>query len=222
MEETEQRGGWSRLQSFFSRHRYNGLPPNHPDHTELATIKPERAPLKFSSSLNSKASQSSVAPSQLADDATLLEDGTKNPDSNPPSRGWINGVYLCAQGSALVLLFNLIIIAVAAGLSRKYAGRGFASGSAFYRGSCTVTKRWNIALHLIINGLSTCILAASNYCMQSLVAPTRQEIDHSHARRRWLDIGGASIRNLFVIGRYRLALWLVLLLTATPFHLLYV
>lgn len=39
---------------------------------------------------------------------------------------------------------------------------------------------------------------------------------------RWLDIGGASIRNLFVIGRDRLALWVVLLITATLFHLLYV
>lgn len=205
MEDANHREGWSHLRSVFSRQRYDGLPANHPDHTELATINPERAV------------------DQLAEDVTLLEDGTnKNLDSEPPKRGWINGVYLCAQGSAVVLLLNLILIAVAAGLSRNHAGHGFVSGSVFYRGSCMVTKRWNIALHLIINGLGTCILAASNYCMQSLVAPSRQEIDHSHARRRWLDIGGASIRNFFVIDRSRLALWLVLLLTATPFHLLYV
>jgi heme exporter protein D len=30
------------------------------------------------------------------------------------------------------------------------------------------------------------------------------------------------MRNLFAMGRYRLVLWLCLLCTATPFHLLYV
>ncbi|KAE8134430.1 hypothetical protein BDV38DRAFT_255458, partial [Aspergillus pseudotamarii] len=57
--------------------------------------------------------------------------------------------------------------------------------------------------------------------MQTLVAPTRDEIDLFHAKRRWLEIGGSSFRNLFAIPLSRLGLWLILLLTATPFHLLY-
>ncbi|KAJ6130299.1 hypothetical protein N7512_003079 [Penicillium capsulatum] len=218
---SNQDGIWNRVRSVFS-HRYDGVVANQPDHTELSTIDTQKYPLKFSLSPNPSRSESSIGRNQVGQDEILLENGIdESADSTQPKCDWISGVYLCAKGSVVVLLLNLILIAVAAGLSNKYAGHGFASRSAFYRGSCTVTKRWNIALHLIVNGLSTCILAASNYCMQSLVAPTREEIDDSHARRRWLDIGGASIRNLGVIGPYRLILWLVLLLTATPFHLLY-
>lgn len=77
-------------------------------------------------------------------------------------------------------------------------------------------------MHLIINILSTGILAASNYCMQTLVAPTREDIDASHARGKWLDIGTPSLGNLKVTPKHRVALWLVLWITATPFHLMYV
>lgn len=57
--------------------------------------------------------------------------------------------------------------------------------------------------------------------MQTLVAPTRDEINVAHAKRRWLDVGGSSFRTLFAIPYARLGLWIVLLLTATPFHLVY-
>ena len=57
--------------------------------------------------------------------------------------------------------------------------------------------------------------------MQTLVAPTREEIDASHAKRRWLDVGGQSIRNLSAISNARLGLRVVLCITAIPFHLLY-
>lgn len=57
--------------------------------------------------------------------------------------------------------------------------------------------------------------------MQTLVAPTRSEIDIYHAKLRCLHIGGSSLKNLFAISYTQLGLWLILLLTATPFHLLY-
>ncbi|KAJ6156548.1 hypothetical protein N7497_005433 [Penicillium chrysogenum] len=57
--------------------------------------------------------------------------------------------------------------------------------------------------------------------MQTLVAPTRDEINIAHAKRCWLDVGGSSFRNLFAISYARLGLWIVLLLTATPLHLFY-
>ncbi|ODM16736.1 hypothetical protein SI65_07701 [Aspergillus cristatus] len=163
-------------------------------------------------SLTPKISGSSTTTSQL-------EDGSI-PKSKSRS-GWIDGVYLCAKASCFVLLLNLVLISTAAGLASRYPNNGSFSARVFYQGSCTLSDRWVTALHLIINILSTAILAASNYCMQTLVAPTREEINKFHECCRWLDIGGASIRNLFAIGRYRLALWVVLLITATPFHLLY-
>lgn len=137
-------------------------------------------------------------------------------------RDCINGVYVCAKATLSLLLINVALFGVAAGLSGKYQQSSrFPLWAVIYRGSCTASDRWGVAIHLIINILSTAILAASNYCMQVLVAPNREVLDDYHAHHQWLDIGRASIRNIFATKRYRLVLWAVLLLTATPFHLLY-
>lgn len=122
------------------------------------------------------------------------EDGTS---LRLPQRDWFEGVYPYAKGSTVVLLLHLLFVAVAAGVANRHPGHGgFASGGVMYGGSCTVTKTWSTGLHLTINILSTCILGASNYCMQTLVAPTRQDIERAHARRRWLDIGCASVGRI--------------------------
>lgn len=144
------------------------------------------------------------------------------PPSKPQSHTWIKGVFLCAFGTGGLLLVNIIIVSVAAGLSSKYPGNGGTPNSkVIYDGSCDTTNNWDNALHAIINIISTLTLAASNYSMQALVAPTRSEIDRYHAAGRWVHIGGSSLRNLFAIPRPRICLWLVLFITATPFHLLY-
>jgi hypothetical protein len=210
--------------------------------------QPQPSAFSFSSSLPSSkstcqstfASKSPIKKQPVDDDATLeIGSGVGGDKQSPHRKGdqedaenstatpikrkaqWIDGVYLCAKTGVIVFLLNLIFIAVAAGLASRFPdNRAFASSAVIYRGSCGVCKRWDAALHLIINVLSTCILAASNYCMQTLVAPTREEVDAHHAEWKWLDIGGASVKNLFSIGRSRLGLWLVLLFTATPFHLM--
>lgn len=133
---------------------------------------------------------------------------------------WIHGVFLCAKVSVGLLFPNILFFSIAAGLASKNRHiSGFSDTQIVYQGKCSLTKRWNVALHLVINGVGTAILGASNYCMQSLVAPSRRDIDEYHTRGKALDIGSASIKNLFVIGPYRLTLWLILLITATPFHL---
>ncbi|KAL4733484.1 hypothetical protein BDV11DRAFT_175653 [Aspergillus similis] len=135
---------------------------------------------------------------------------------------WIRGVHICTAVSSAVLVLNVILLIIAAvRASRDNDDPGLPSFEVIYDGSCAITKRWDTALHLLINILSTAILAASNYTMQTLVAPSREEVDEEHNKGRWLDIGTPSTRNLFVVGRYRVWLWAVLLITATPFHLLY-
>lgn len=114
---------------------------------------------------------------------------------------WIDGVYMCAKAASVVFVLNLVFIGVSAGLASRFPDNsGFGSSAVMYRGGCAVTKRWDTALHLIINVLSTCILAASNYCMQTLVAPTREEVDTHHAMWKWLDIGSASVKNLLLLS----------------------
>ncbi|KAK5124153.1 hypothetical protein LTR85_001856 [Meristemomyces frigidus] len=57
--------------------------------------------------------------------------------------------------------------------------------------------------------------------MQCLCSPTRQEIDKAHARGDWMDVGVASVRNIFKISWRRSLLWWLLALSSVPIHLLY-
>lgn len=237
---------WKHAQSIFSRKRYHGVSESGQDDQIGLVGAPSLRTQPSTYSLSSISSfstfrqstfgsKSSIKKRPLSnEDVTLLEigggstpdgKGVENEHPSPIKREaqWIDGVYLCAKAGTVVFLINLIFIGVAAGLARRFPDNGaFSSAVVIYRGSCGVSKRWDTALHLIINVLSTCILAASNYCMQTLVAPTREEVDSQHAKWQWLDIGSASVKNLFAIERRRLILWITLMLTATPFHLMYV
>ena len=73
----------------------------------------------------------------------------------------------------------------------------------------------------MINVLSTALLGASNYTMQCLTSPTRDEIDVAHARHDWLDIGTPSLRHLRKVSWDRIGLWWLLALSSIPLHLLY-
>lgn len=84
-----------------------------------------------------------------------------------------------------------------------------------------MTKRLDLWLHLAINLLSTLLLGASNYTMQCLSAPTRDEINKAHQQRISLDIGIPSIRNLRRISWNRIVLWWLLALSSVSLHFLY-
>ena len=126
------------------------------------------------------------------------------------------GVTLCAIASGVVFLTNLTLTVWA---SSKY---GLQEGvGTIHQGSCKRTRSLSIWLHVIINLLSTTLLGASNYTMQCLTSPTRDEIDKAHARHEWLDIGVPSLRNLRRISWDRIGLWWLLAFSGIPLHLLY-
>lgn len=87
---------------------------------------------------------------------------------------------ICAILSTLVFVTNLIITIVCS----VYGGQ---RNQTLYVGDCEKTQQINTGLHVLINLLSTTLLSASNYCMQCLSAPTRDDIDVAHARGKWLD-----------------------------------
>ena len=126
------------------------------------------------------------------------------------------GATLGAIGAATILLFNIILTIVA--FAKSPAQGGLAN---IQEGNCSESDRLDFWLHLLINALSTILLAASNYCMQCLSSPTRKDIDKAHAQHRWLDIGVQSLRNLGRISGHRLCLWWLLALSSIPLHLLY-
>ncbi|CAG8277921.1 unnamed protein product [Penicillium salamii] len=143
------------------------------------------------------AKQTSKNKKRLKDNTNDLE-LVPNRDDQPR---WISNIRWCAYCSVGVLLLNIIFAST------------LAAGAA---------ENGGISLHLLINLLSTVALAASSCCMQVLVAPIREQVDQCHAQGKWLDIGIPGVRNLTIVGPFRVGLWLILLLTSMPFHLMYV
>ncbi|MCJ1344677.1 hypothetical protein MMC31_002880 [Peltigera leucophlebia] len=85
--------------------------------------------------------------------------------------------------AALVLVTNITLTAWAQARFGTHNGIG-----TIYLGSCAKAQRLDLWLHLLINILSTLLLGASNFCMQLLVAPTRDEVNKAHEKSCWLDI----------------------------------
>ena len=94
--------------------------------------------------------------------------------------------------SAIVVLLINVLLCIVASAKHNIAG-AFAT---LQDGDCGETKRLDLWLHLLINVLSTTLLGASNYSMQCLTAPTREDIDQAHRENSWMDVGVPSVRNL--------------------------
>ena len=124
-------------------------------------------------------------------------------------------LYGCSILASLVLLAN-----VGATVCFKIKWRTTGGLGTIFRGDCSQSHRLNSNLHIIINVLSTSLLAASNLCMQLLAAPTRGEIDKAHGHYVWLDIGVPSLRNLKHISRKRRVVILLLAISSIPLHFL--
>lgn len=149
-------------------------------------------------------SQQAIELQPCSDTASLLgENKVLKWDLWEHHSGWRRGVLLCTFCSAIVFLVNLVFLIVS--VARQEIGEN--GQNIIFEGSCSSARSLNTGLHAMINFLSTISLSASNYCMQCMSAPTREEIDASHSAGRWLDIGVPSLRNLKWIARKRLILW---------------
>lgn len=129
--------------------------------------------------------------------------------------GWRVGTIGCLITAIVVFTFNLIISIVFLGKNGREDGVVL-----MFSGNCTTVKNWNRWIHLGINVVSTVLLCCSNYCMQSISAPTREDLVKAHSRKRWMHIGVPSMRNLFYIDKTRTLLWLLLFSSSVPLHIL--
>jgi len=130
--------------------------------------------------------------------------------------GWRFGAIGFATAAVVVLILNVGIT--------QYAVSKFGTGDqqigTIYAGDCTKSKKLNSWLHIAINALSTTLLAGSNFCMQCLSAPTRQDVDKAHKEKRWLDIGVPSLRNMRHVGWKKVIVYCLLMSSSVPLHLL--
>lgn len=135
-----------------------------------------------------------------------------------PKSGWrrtgtfnVCGIFLCAVVLLACLLSNLF----------SHPNRTISQARIIFNGKCSTASRIDQVLHLFINVFSTCVLASSNFFMQVLSAPSRNEIDIAHRTLCALEIGVPSIKNIFFLSRIKRILWLGLFLTSVPIHLLF-
>ncbi|KAI3320958.1 hypothetical protein HD806DRAFT_546783 [Xylariaceae sp. AK1471] len=90
-----------------------------------------------------------------------------------------------------------------------------------FEGPCTTSSAVSLFLHLLLNIVSGAILASSNFFMQVLSAPSREEINRAHAWLRSLDIGIPSIKNLWHMSWFKLISWFIFFLSSVPIHLFF-
>lgn len=117
----------------------------------------------------------------------------------------------------LVLLTILSILSAVKGQSIMLPTLIF-SGTCDDNGSAKTVKT---VLGIFVNIISTGILGSSNFFMQVLNAPTREDVDKAHSRASWLDVGISSASNTFKMKRWKLAAWVLLAISSTPIHFLF-
>ncbi|KAN0098164.1 hypothetical protein V8E51_013827 [Hyaloscypha variabilis] len=141
-------------------------------------------------------------------------------DPKPPPNlclsGWRLGSFMAASVAWTVFIINISIFLWMWSRSPINGGNGVV-----FQGSCKTSNALDILIHLLINIFSTCLLGASNYCMQCLNAPTRDEVGKAHSEKKWVDIGVPSFRNLSFMTKSKLLMWSLLALSSIPLHLLY-
>ncbi|OQE36889.1 hypothetical protein PENCOP_c011G05832 [Penicillium coprophilum] len=135
--------------------------------------------------------------------------------------GWKFTIFVAFIISLVVLFFNIGFLLYTAANPRQddlslypieyqheYSqGEHHKRNTVLYEGDCEKVHRLSTGFHLLVNLLSTALLSASNFGMQCLSAPTRQDIDQVHRWGSWLDIGVPSVRNLFRVSRRRSILY---------------
>jgi hypothetical protein len=130
-------------------------------------------------------------------------------------QGWSTGVLANAILATTIFFINCGLAAWSTAAFSHSHGIG-----TFFEGSCSRADQWSRWLHVGINILSSVLLSGSNYCIQRLLAPRREEVDEAHAKAQWLDIGLPSFRNFNIITFDRKFLCFLLAASSLPLHLM--
>ncbi|KAF6834613.1 hypothetical protein CMUS01_06085, partial [Colletotrichum musicola] len=91
-----------------------------------------------------------------------------------PPTAWQRAAFAFAIAAFLIFILILSFILWATANRRHTMDGGIGTIS---EQGCSQTKQLNTGIHLVINIMSTFLLAGSNYYMQCVVAPSRTEVD---------------------------------------------
>lgn len=143
--------------------------------------------------------------------------GEKGPrsGSGPRLAGWKGGIAINALIAFGILVISVVCLTLAISRSSLLGGE-----APVYSGSCARARRIHFGLQALVGVFAVALLAAANYAFQVLSSPTRLEVALAHEKRRWLDIGVPSVRNLRFISRLRVLMIVGVLLVSFTIHLL--
>ncbi len=131
--------------------------------------------------------------------------------------GWQRGG--AVNIASLLIIGTILLVLLVVSIARP--GSSLSRSTVLYHMNRTRIENLNLAFHVIITLISTGIFASSNFFMQIITAPSRQDINRAHSQIQHLDIGVPSIHNLKVVSPGKQAAWLALLLSSIPIHLLF-
>ncbi|KAI2463064.1 hypothetical protein F4781DRAFT_417856 [Annulohypoxylon bovei var. microspora] len=132
-----------------------------------------------------------------------------------PRSGWRKTAVI---NTILAGVLAVVLIAFSIAAARISGSFG---NAVFWSGSCNTASTVNLALHFLLNAVSTAILASSNFFMQVLSSPSRPEVNAAHAKKTWTDIGISSVRNLQFLSAFKIVFWIMFVLTSVPIHLVF-
>ncbi|KAH8664405.1 hypothetical protein BX600DRAFT_498192 [Xylariales sp. PMI_506] len=135
------------------------------------------------------------------------------------SVSWRKSAVLLSSLTALLTIILVILFFLSVKGSDLEWAEGLTGTTTLFEGDCSQSSRLNIIFHIFINIIATAVLASSNFFMQILVAPTREEVDRAHTRGRWVEIGVQSWRNIRFVTPINSVLWVLLCITTIPLHL---
>jgi hypothetical protein len=122
-------------------------------------------------------------------DSPLPSPGLSRPTSDiykplpsSPFVRWSGWHFAAGTGCAAIVFVFICNVALLGWAIQKPPSR--THNKLLYEGDCGEMKTIDTWSHFGINVLSTLILGASNYAMQVLVAPTRDDIDRAHPQGR--------------------------------------
>jgi hypothetical protein len=88
--------------------------------------------------------------------------------------------------SFFVLCCNVALLAVGAVRDSGYSEGGVADP---LQDDDALVSRWNTALHVLVDTLSSMLLAGRNYTMQVISSPIREEFDRAYCQETGLLLG---------------------------------
>ena len=125
------------------------------------------------------------------------------------------GTIACLFAASLCLVIEAVLLLSALSLSVGTFGSGL-----LYKGSCNHVKSLTVWLLLPLNIAATVLISISNYVMQVMAAPDREEVDYAHSLATSITIAGMRFRNLQFGGRRRRVIWWILCVSSLPIHVL--